>query len=303
MLDFLEDEKKGLLFATYTALLWATLALFLKFILIDFDSITVVWFRFTFSFLFLFVYFSLKNKENLNILKKPPLALILCAIALGFNYLLFQLGLKYTNPSIGNIIIQIGPVLLAFVGIFIYKEKISLLQMSGFIAVIIGFFIFYFDQISNGAGVYKDLSNGVILIILAAIAWTIYGAILKKMSAKTNPQALNLVIYLIPALMFLPFANFHSFVTMSFQSGLVLLFLGLNSLLAYGFIAEAFRLAPANKVSVIITLNPILTLILMAILDKFHFNWLGQELTSVYGYFGAALIILGAVFAVSKGKK
>lgn len=297
------DERKGLLYATYTALLWATLALFLKFSLVDFEPITVVWFRFTFSFTILSIYFSLKKKENLKILKKPPFFLIISAIALAFNYLLFQLGLKYTNPSIANIIIQTGPVLLAFIGIFIYKERITLKQSFGFVAVIAGFIIFYLDQLGHSAGIYKNLKYGVFLVLLAAVAWALYAAILKKMSTKHDPQSLNLVLYLVPALMFAPYVNFSSFLTMSIQSGFVLLFLGLNSLLAYGFIAEAFKYAPASKVSMIITLNPILTLILMAILDKFHYNWLGQEMTTSFGYIGAFLVILGAVFAISRGKK
>ena len=76
-------------------------------------------------------------------------------------------------------------------------------------------------------------------------------------------------------------------------------------MLAYGSLGEALKYAPANKVSVIITLNPIITIISMAILDQFNYEWLGKEMTSPTGYFGAALVLTGAALAVIKkrGKK
>lgn len=302
MINKLENESKGLLFASFTALLWGFLAVFLKFSLIDFDSITVVWFRFLMAFLVLFSITFFKKKENLLILKKPPLLLVIAAIALGLNYVLFLQGLKFTNPSITNIIIQIGPVMLAAVGIFIYKEKVNSKQVIGFISVIFGFTFFYFDQTKNGNMIYKDLSFGILLVVLAAVAWVFYAALQKKLSKNIQPQALNLVIYFIPILMFAPFVNYSSFLNLNLQSAAVLIFLGLNTLLAYGFIGEAFKYAPANKVSIIITLNPIITLISMAILDTFNFPWLGKETTSMLGYLGAILVISGAILAIMKGK-
>lgn len=302
MINKLENESKGLLFASFTALLWGFLAVFLKFSLIDFDSITVVWFRFLMAFLVLFSITFFKKKENLLILKKPPLLLVIAAIALGLNYVLFLQGLKFTNPSITNIIIQIGPVMLAAVGIFIYKEKVNSKQVIGFISVIFGFTFFYFDQTKNGNLIYKDLSFGILLVVLAAVAWVFYAALQKKLSKNIQPQALNLVIYFIPILMFAPFVNYSSFLNLNLQSAAVLIFLGLNTLLAYGFIGEAFKYAPANKVSIIITLNPIITLISMAILDTFNFPWLGKETTSMLGYLGAILVISGAILAIMKGK-
>lgn len=302
MINKLENESKGLLFASFTALLWGFLAVFLKFSLIDFDSITVVWFRFLMAFLVLFSITFFKKKENLLILKKPPLLLVIAAIALGLNYVLFLQGLKFTNPSITNIIIQIGPVMLAAVGIFIYKEKVNSKQVIGFISVIFGFTFFYFDQTKNGNLIYKDLSFGILLVVLAAVAWVFYAALQKKLSKNIQPQALNLVIYFIPILMFAPFVNYSSFLNLNLQSAAVLIFLGLNTFLAYGFIGEAFKYAPANKVSIIITLNPIITLISMAILDTFNFPWLGKETTSMLGYLGAILVISGAILAIMKGK-
>lgn len=294
------NETKGLIFATITSFLWGFLSLVLKFSLIDFDSLTVVWFRFLMAFLVLFVWFTIKGKSSLYLLKKPPLFLIFAGIGLGLNYLFFMLSLEYTNPTITNILIQIGPILLAAVGIFIYKEKISRNQVIGFIIALIGFGIFYYDQMSGGGEIYKKLNYGVFLIFIAAVTWVIYASFQKSLVRKYNAQQLNMVIYLIPTLMFAPFVDYSLFVSISIEGLLVLLLLGSNTLLAYGFLGEALKLAPANKISIIITLNPIITIISMAILDTFELDWLGKEATTIIGYFGAILVIFGAVLVISK---
>lgn len=294
----MSDETKGLLFATITSFLWGFLSLVLKFSLIDLDPLTVVWFRFLMAFAILFIYFAAKNKKKLQLLRKPPLFLLIAGIGLGMNYLLFLMGLKYTNPTITNIIIQIGPVMLAGVGVLIYKEKLSRHQILGFTAALIGFGIFYKDQLSFGRMEYKDLDYGVMLTILAAISWVVYASFQKSLVKKYNAQELNMVIYFIPVIMFAPFVSYSSLFTISWEAAIVLFLLGGNTLLAYGFLGEALKLAPANKISIIITLNPVITIIAMVILDSYEFEWLGKETTSPIGYLGAIFVIIGAILVV-----
>jgi drug/metabolite transporter (DMT)-like permease len=296
----LNNETKGLIFATITSLLWGFLSLVLKFSLISLDSLTVVWFRFFMAFGILFAFFSFRKKENLTILKKPPLLLILAGIGLGLNYLFFMLGLNYTNPTITNIIIQIGPIMLASVGVFIYKEKLSRQQVIGFLVAISGMIFFYRDQFIHGSSIYKDLDVGIIVTLLAAITWVIYASLQKRLIRDYDPQQLNMVIYLIPALFFAPFVDFSALLSSNNETIIVLLLLGGNTILAYGFLGEALKLAPANKISIIITLNPIITIISMAILDNYNFEWLGKETTTTTGYFGALLVLLGASLVVYK---
>ncbi|MDC1069084.1 DMT family transporter [Candidatus Kapabacteria bacterium] len=286
-----------------TSFLWGFLSLVLKFSLVDLEPISVVWFRFFMAFSILFVFYAIKDRSKLKLLVKPPLLLLIAGIGLGLNYLLFMMGLKFTNPTITNIIIQIGPIMLAGVGIFIYKESLSRLQLIGFVIALIGVSIFYKDQLNFGGEVYKDLDLGIIVTILAAISWVVYASLQKKLVRTYNAQHLNMVIYSIPVLMFAPFIDYHLFFSLSIESSVVLLLLGGNTILAYGFLGEALKLAPANKISIIITLNPLITIISMAILDEYNFNWLGKETTSLFGYFGALLVLVGAVLVVYKRSK
>jgi drug/metabolite transporter (DMT)-like permease len=265
---------------------------------------SVVWFRFAMAFSLLFIYFTLRNPSGLKIIVKPPILILVAGLGLGFNYLLFMLGLELTNPSVTNIIIQVAPIMLAGVGIFVYKEKVSFTQILGFLIAMTGFTVFYFNQLNSGADVHKDLDMGVFITILAAIVWVVYAALVKPLSKKHTTMELNLVLYLIPVIMFGFWVDYGGFFLLELTTIYNLMFLGLNTVLAYGMIGEALKLAPANKVAIIITLNPIITLISMAILDAYEFEWLGKEVTNIYGYFGAVLVVVGAIFVVlSKSEK
>ena len=74
----------------------------------------------------------------------------------------------------------------------------------------------------------------------------------------------------------------------------LLLVLGLNTLIAYGLFGVALKLAPASQVSIIITLNPILTLAIIAV-GGAYFSFIPEEPISATGYLGAALVMTGVI--------
>jgi len=92
--------------------------------------------------------------------------------------------------------------------------------------------------------------------------------------------------------------DYSSFVTLSFNGWLLLIFLGLNTLIAYGAIALAFRYLDSSKVSVITTMNPILTFILMYIFEKMNIHWIATEHFSVASIIGATIALGGAIFVI-----
>jgi drug/metabolite transporter (DMT)-like permease len=74
-------------------------------------------------------------------------------------------------------------------------------------------------------------------------------------------------------------------------------------LVAYGSIALAFKYTEAYKVSIIVTLNPIITLITMSILTYMQVSWIQPESMTIYSLIGAILVIGGAVTAVFFSKR
>jgi len=293
---------KGIIFASITAFFWGFLAIALKVAAGIMDPVTIVWFRFVVAFSVLFVFYSIKRPSYLNILKKPPLFIVVASIGLGINYLAFLYGVELTTASTAQVIIQVGPIFLGFVGVVFFKEKISIRQGLGFVVAGIGLFIFYRDSLSKIVGEEVMFNMGILWVVVAAMAWVVYAAFQKTL-VKTYPaQQLNLFLFALPIILFLPFIKPSGFLELSIQNWLLLIYLGLNTLVAYGSLALAFKYLEANKVSIIITLNPILTFVIIGILTTLEVTWIEPEIITFRGIVAASLVVFGAVLAVAFAK-
>ncbi len=302
-MSFNNNAYKGILFAAVTALLWGFLPIFLKIALNYLDSQTIVWFRFAFAFVVLFFFFLFTDRQQMAILKRPPLLLIIAAMALGVNYFGYMQGLHYTTPSNAQVIIQTAPIILSLVGIFIFKERVNYKQIGGFLLAGIGLYLFYRNQLQAFLNDIDAFNTGFIWIETAAVAWVIYAALQKKLLTKYHAQALNMVLYGVPAILFTPLADFSGFANLPVSYWFVVLFLGLNTLIAYGCLALAFKYTQAYKVSIVIVLNPIVTITAIAIFAYFNVTWINTQSLSLSSLIGAMLLLGGAVTAILFSRK
>ncbi len=298
------NQTKGLIFASITALFWGFLAIAIKVATQEFPVVNIVWFRFAMAFIFLFLYFLIADRQKLKILFHPPLLLLLAALALALNYYGFTNGVNHTNPNTAQVIIQFGPIMLGMVGFLFFKEKISFYQASGFAVAFFGLVLFYYNQVSYIMESELDVFNlGFLWVAMAAIAWLIYASLQKILVKTYDSQQLNLVIFGLPALIYTPFVSFSDFSGLSADFWLVLIFLGANTIIAYGSLSLAFKYVDVNKVSVIITLNPIITLVVMSILYQMNVDWIETQQMGLYTWIGALLVISGAFMVVFFKKK
>lgn len=294
----INSESKGLIYAGFTALLWGVLAIALKFSVGVLSPVTVVWFRFSFSFLVLLLWMLFFDRKDIRLLARPPIAALIAAFFLGINYLGFISGVKYTSPSNAQVFIQLGSVGFALAGIFIYKEKVGWKNIVGFVLVGLGIALFYYEQLAALKGINGEYTKGILLVSGGGIAWAVFASIQKGLVAKLGPNQLNLVIYGFCSLMFLPFIDIHSMLQQSLTEWLVLIFLGVNTVLAYGFLAIAIKYAEANKVSVIIALNPILTFVGMFVLAGIEVSWIEPEHFTSLSILGAVIVLFGAIITI-----
>jgi drug/metabolite transporter (DMT)-like permease len=295
--------NKGIYYASFTALLWGFLAIAIKVSLYELPPLTVSWIRFVIAFLMLSSYFLLVDRTKFSIIKKAPLFGILAGVFLGFNYLGFISGINLTSPSIGQIFIQTGPVLLAIAGFALFKEKVNLRQGLGLGIVVIGLLVFYNEQIQNIAGGLASYKKGVVLILLGALSWSLYAVFQKLAVRNYDPMQLNLIIFGLPAILYIPLVDFSAFSTLSLGGWMLVLFLGFNTLAAYGSLAYALKYLEANKISVIITVNPLITFAVMAWLSKKEVSWIEPETFTWLTIGGAMLVLLGVILTVIRKKK
>jgi drug/metabolite transporter (DMT)-like permease len=297
------DNSKGVLYAAITASLWGFLAIALKIAVADLSPIAVVWARFATAFLLLFFLTLIFKRSDLNIYKRPPLKLFLAGIFLGLNYLGFISGIKYVSPSSSQVFIMIAPVSFAISGIIIFKEQVTWKHLLGFVMVIVGIGLFYSEQISALAGTDQKFTMGMLLIFGGGLSWTVFASLQKSLVKVYTANQLNLFIYSLCALAFLPFIEFTQFNELSRGEWILLIYLGANTVFAYGSLVLAIKYIEANKVSVIITLNPIITFVSMAVLSKMNVPWIEAEAFSMLSIIGALIVLSGAIVVIMAGRK
>jgi len=296
----MSNHSKGMLMISITAVLWGILAIVLKYALQRFSGNTIIWFRFTFSLVFLAGYYIIHRPQSFEIFKTPPILGIIAGLAMAGNYLGFTTGVDLTSPSNAQILIQIAPLLVAVVGVVYFKERLTILQKSGFAIAAAGFLLFYRDQLHHLVISSQQYTLGNLWIIFSAVAWAIFAVCQKNLVRFWSPHQTNLLIYLVAAMIFSPMAVFQEFQGLDLSAWLTLIFLGANTLIAYGTLGEALKLIPANQVSAIIVLNPLITLIVAGVLSVQKLPWLSSESTTLLGYAGALLLLAGVGLVVKK---
>lgn len=293
---------RGVLYAVITAVLWGVLAIALKVSLAGLTPADISWFRFLMAFLVLAIYYYFKRPTYLKILRRPPWLLIVASLCLAVNYFGYIKGVQLSSPSMAQIFIQVGPVILAISGFLFFREKATLRQVIGLILAFAGLAVFYNEQLhvlTNGG----SWQRGIVWVLVAAVTWAVYSVLLKILVLKYPPMQLNLVIFGIPVLLYLPFIRIANFLHLGPAAWGILLFLGLNTLFAYGLLALAMQHIEANKVSVILILNPILTFVLMAIISHSGARWIAHEHYTLVTLAGALIVLAGALLTVFRGRK
>jgi drug/metabolite transporter (DMT)-like permease len=283
-----------------TVSLWGVLPIFLKLGLNYYSAGTIVWFRFFFSFLVLFL-FLLISRSDYKILRHPPILGILGGVALATNYFGMTQGVHLSGASNAAIIIQVAPLLLVIAGVIFFKETIKLKQLLGIAIAIIGFYLFYLDRSGNALN-NSSYSIANKWVLFAATLWTLYMVFQKRLSINYSAQSINLLVYAIGMIVLIPLVEWNEFIKSDAMGWFLLIILGLNTLLAYGALAEAVECIPLSLISILITLNPLITLSGMWALNAFSNELLPAENISWHGYLGGIIAVSGVVLVVASSR-
>ncbi len=295
----LSPRTVGLSMATITALSWAVLAIALKFALHSFSSGTIVWLRLILAFLILFVAFAWKKREWLQILRHPPWLGTLSAVLIAINYFGFMKGVELTTASNSQILIQLAPLSFAAMSIFLFHEFPTRQQVIGLLTAVAGFGFFYWDQILVSWEDIPRFQTGNLWLLMAAASWAIFALLQKRLLKIYKPQQYNLLVYGVAALVLTPTADFTELTSVSLGHFALIVFLAINTVVAYGALSEALTRIPASQVSVIIAVNPLLTLLIMTYLTRTGVGWIQAEPIGWRGMVGAVFVVIGVILTVT----
>lgn len=291
--------KLGLGFSLVTAVMWGGLPISLKVVLGEMDSITVTWFRFSLSAAIAMAWYGRRSFPALKRLLGPPLwPLTLVAIAgLLSNYIFYLVGLDHTTAGAAQILIQLAPLMLLVGSVWLFREPFSAIQWLGVAAVITGLSLFFHHRLRDLAGQDESYLLGLLLILLAAATWACYGLAQKRLLRQVNSNDLLLLIYLAGTLCFLPAASPGQVGGLDSLGLIMLGFASLNTIIAYGSFGLAMTHWEASRVSAVITLAPLLTLLFVNSTNLLYPGFVQAEPMDWMNWLGAVLVVGGSVLA------
>lgn len=295
--------RLGLALSLVAVFLWGILPIGLAVILQVLDVYTIIWFRFFVSFILLAIYLGWQRKlpTLLSLRSTSWILLVIAILGLAGNYIFFTQGLALTAPANAEVIIQLAPLLMGFGGLFLFRERYTLFQWCGVGILAIGFTLFFHEQLKNLVTAHGQYLLGSGLVVVGAIVWTFYALAQKQLLQSLSSFSIMLIIYAGCALLFTPFANPKAIFQLNLFHLSVLLFCGLNTLIAYGAFAESLEHWEASRVSAVLALAPIVTLISVWLVSVIIPTLILPENISFLGIIGAVLVVTGSV-TVALGK-
>lgn len=291
--------KLGLGFSLVTVLMWGLLPLALKAILVVMDPVTNTWYRFFISAIIALLWYGHRRGaalKSLLVSKSWPLTAVAVAGLLS-NYLLYIWGLDHINPGAAQILIQLGPLLLLIGSVVIFKERFSALQWLGVATLIVGMLLFFHQRLNNMVLTSDAYLAGFGLIVAAAITWAIYGLAQKKLVIEHNAKDILFLICLSGTLLLWPLAESQQIRALNTTELALLLFCGLNTIIAYGSFGLAMSYWQSSRVSAVLTIAPLLTLLFTVGLNHWQLADIPAEPLDWLSGLGALLVVGGAALA------
>jgi drug/metabolite transporter (DMT)-like permease len=158
-------------------------------------------------------------------------------------------GLKQTSPTNAEVFIQLAPVLMGIGGLVIFKERYTLYQWLGLGILTLGFVLFFHEQLKVVLTAKTTYLLSNLILVIGAVAWAIYALIQKQLLQQLPATSILLIISRGCTVLFTPFGAPQKLFTLSALHLAMLIFAGLNTLMADGAFAEALEHWEASKVS------------------------------------------------------
>ena len=212
-------------------------------------------------------------------------------------------GLVYTSATNAGIIVALMPIAIAISTELILKEKTSRLERLGMFISILGALVLIFRGNFHN---FRQLNFNIgdVILLIAALAWGVYTALLKKFNLPCSNweliQGTSLIAVIILALILLVQGKntiIPTFTLHGPMSIIALFYIGIGtSLFAYGGWNIGVTLIGANKAGIFLYLVPLFSALLAVLFLHEHLH--------LYHLVGAVIIFMGIYLTLNaKSKK
>jgi drug/metabolite transporter, DME family len=266
-------HRKGLVYISFTALLWSSSGLFIK--LLKLDAFQISFFRSGIAALTVFTITTLRHKKvNLHFDRISMLSSVFFAGIL----ILFVMATKMTTAANAIFLQFTAPIYLLVLEPLFLKTKFEYKNLYTIIVCVIGMILFFFGRLELG-NIY-----GNILAIISGMCFAMFALLLKKKKlAGISEGSLNAVIIgnaLVAVICVFLVPSF----SLSSTEVLILLYMGIIQIgISYMIFNEGIKYVSATESMIIATMEAIFNPIWV-------FLGIG-EVPSIYAIAGGLLIM------------
>ena len=276
---------------------WGISYVWMKNVYEYYEPITTMFLRLSLSSVMLYVILKIMRR-NEKIAKEDYKSFIILSIFSPFLFFIGEsFGLKYVTATLASVVIATIPVFTPWLGLIMFRERFSIVNLFGFFISFSGVCIMVLD------GDFKLTASlaGLAFLFLAVVSALINVVILKRMTMKYSSLTIIKTQNILGALMFLPLfliLDLKDFLVIRPSTGVYISLFNLAffaSTLAFIFFTSAVRTLGIGRTSIFANMIPVVTAITSYILLKEHI-----DLSKIIGI---AVVISGLVLTQKKRQK
>jgi drug/metabolite transporter (DMT)-like permease len=260
-----------------------------KFSVQYFSAASAAGWRFGIAAVLLFIILGMQKKVRWEMVRKYGAIYTLLGVIgiFGFNSFFF-LGIKYTTPLNGALIMATNPLITSILAYFILKIPLTRNQIIGIMFALFGV-ILVLTQGSWEVMKTLSMSRGDLFILIGNLCWALYGVLGRKYLSQSSSMETTTYTMIIGALCLivlsacLPSSHPLSEVTIT-AWGSILFMAIFTSVLGYLWWNKAMETIGAANTSLFFNLVPVVTMIL---------SLLTGTPVSISQILGTVLVILG----------
>ncbi len=282
----MNTTTKNYLKIALAGIFWGTLGLFgktLESFSLSPEMISLS--RLTSGVLIMVLFFAFKNPSVLKVSREGlKQCALIGVISQGFFNLAYFSAIKYVGAFTSVVLLYFSIVIMFIFGTVIYREKPSNKKIVAVIICLIG-------SILGATG--GDLSAlqanlfGIVMGLLASLAYSLMPVISKKTSGNTNPFTIVIYSFLFGALFLVPFAKPWQLIGEPIRwnvLGVITLFGLIASTIPYGLYIPSLHNIQISKLGVITSVELVVSILISAFILK--------EPANAINFLGGGLIML-----------
>jgi drug/metabolite transporter (DMT)-like permease len=177
----------------------------------------------------------------------------------------------------------------------VFRERFVSIQWLGLGLLVVGLLMFFDDDLPALMSGNRTLVVGLALLVGAAVMWGCYALAQKQLLNTLSSSSIMVVIYVAASVMLLPFSSPAGAASLDGVGIALLAFLAVNTLVAYGAFAEALEHLEASRVSVIVSMTPIVTIAAVTGGARLLPSVITRESLSIVSLAGAGLVVAGSM--------